>query len=172
MEQSMSMPPPETLVRPWRTATIVASTVAAFELVLILILGVVLLGKPLSERMRDTAQQRTLGIETQARPKPKIGSSKPQLARGETSVIVLNGNGVSGAAHATAAQVEARGYSIGDVGNANRTDYTRSVVMYRPGYRGEAMRLARDLRIRIVGPLDGMNVRQLMGAHVAVVVGS
>jgi hypothetical protein len=79
---------------------------------------------------------------------------------------------VSGAAHETASQVEARGYSIGDVGNANRTDYTRSVVMYRPGYRGEAMRLARDLRIRIVGPLDGMNVRQLMGAHVAVVVGS
>ena len=105
--------------------------------------------------MRDTAQQRSLGIE-QAKAKPKIGSSKPQLARGETSVIVLNGNGVSGAAHATASQVEARGYSIGDVGNANRTDYTRSVVMYRPGHRGEALRLARDLRIRIVGPLDGM----------------
>ena len=164
----MSMPQPETLVRPWRTATIVASTVAAFELVLILILGVALLGKPLSERMRDTAQQHTLGIETKA----KLGSSKPQLARGETSVLILNGNGVSGAAHATAAEVESRGYSIGDVGNANRTDYTRSVVMYRPGYRGEAMRLARDLRIKIVGPLDGMNVRQLMGAHVAVVVGS
>jgi hypothetical protein len=44
--------------------------------------------------------------------------------------------------------------------------------MYRPGHRGEAMRLARDLRIRIVGPLDGMSVRDLMGAHVAVVVGS
>ena len=116
----MSMPQPETLVRPWRTATIVASTVAAFELVLILILGVALLGKPLSERMRDTAQQHTLGIETKAKPKPKIGSSKPQLARGETSVLILNGNGVSGAAHATAAEVEARGYSIGDVGNAKQ----------------------------------------------------
>jgi LytR cell envelope-related transcriptional attenuator len=172
MEQSMSMPPTETLVRPWRTATLIASTVAALELVLILILGVALLGKPLSERMRDTAQQRSLGIETQVKAKPKIGSSKPQLARGETSVIVLNGNGVSGAAHAVASQIESRGYSIGDVGNANRTDYTRSVVMYRPGYRGEAMRLARDLRIRIVGPLDGMRVRELMGAHVAVVVGS
>ena len=168
----MSMPQPETLVRPWRTATIVACTVAAFELVLILILGVALLGKPLSERMRDTAQQRSLGIETQVKAKPKIGSSKPQLARGETSVIVLNGNGVSGAAHTVASQVEARGYSIGDVGNANRTDYTRSVVMYRPGHRGEALRLARDLRIRIVGPLDGMTVRELLGAHVAVVVGS
>jgi hypothetical protein len=172
MDQSVSMPPPETLVRPWRTATLVASTVAALELVLILILGVALLGKPLSERMRDTAQQRSLGITTQAKAKPKIGSSKPQLARGETSVIVLNGNGVSGAAHDAASQVEARGYAIGHVGNANRSDFTRSVVMYRPGHRGEALRLARDLRIRIVGPLDGMKTRELLGAHVAVVVGS
>lgn len=168
----MSMPPTETLVRPWRTATLIASTVAAVELVLILILGVALLGKPLSERMRDTAQQRSLGIETQVKAKPKIGSSKPQLARGETTVIVLNGNGVSGAAHETASSAQARGYSISHVGNANRTDFTRSVVMYRPGYRGEALRLARDLRIRIVGPLDGMRVRDLLGAHVAVVVGS
>jgi hypothetical protein len=172
MEQSMSMPSPETLVRPWRTATLVASTVAAFELVLILILGVALLGKPLSERMRDTAQQRSLGITTVQKAKPKVGSSKPGLSRAETTVIVLNGNGVSGAAHEAASQVGARGYAIGHVGNANRTDFTRSVVMYRPGYRGEAMRLARDLRIRIVGPLDGIRTRELMGAHVAVVVGA
>jgi hypothetical protein len=46
----------------------------------------------------------------------------------------------------------------------------RSVVMYRPGFRGEAMRLARDLRIRIVGPLDGLQIRDLMGAHVVFVV--
>ena len=44
--------------------------------------------------------------------------------------------------------------------------------MYRPGYRGEALRLARDLRIRIVGPLDGIRTRELMGAHVALVVGA
>ena len=169
----MSMPPPETLVRPWRTATLVASTVAAFELVLILILGVALLGKPLTERMRDTAQKRSLGITTEAKKaKPKIGSSKPALSRAETTVIVLNGNGVSGAAHDAASRVEARGYAVGDVGNANRTDFTRSVVMYRPGYRGEALRLARDLRIRIVGPLDGIRTRELMGAHVALVVGA
>ncbi len=163
--------PPEALARSWRTATMVASAVAALELVLILILGVALLGKPLSERMRDTAQQRTLGITTAPAKKPKIGSSVPRLTRDETSVIVLNGNGVAGAAHATASQVEARGYSIGHVGNAKRTNFTRSVVMYRPGYRGEALRLSRDLRIKIVGPLDGIKTRDLMGAHVAVVVG-
>lgn len=170
MDQSMSMPP-DALARSWRTATMVASAVAALELVLILILGVALLGKPLSERMRDTAQQRELGITTPTKARPKIGSSTPRLSRDETSVMVLNGNGVAGAAHETASQVEARGYTIGHVGNAKRTDFTRSVVMYRPGYRGEALRLSRDLRIKIVGPLDGMNTRDLMGAHVAVVVG-
>ena len=168
----MSMPPPDAVVRPWRTATLIASTVAAFELVLILILGVALLGKPLSERMRDTAQQRTLGITTQAKANPRVASSKPTLSRAETTVIVLNGNGVSGAAHEAASRVEGHGYSIGHVGNASRTDFTRTVVMYRPGYRGEAVRLARDLRIRIVGPLDGITARELMGAHVALVVGA
>jgi hypothetical protein len=84
--------------------------------------------------------------------------------------MVLNGNGVSGAAHEAASRVREHGYSVGEVGNAARTDYMRSLVMYRPGYRGEALRLARDLRIKIVGPLDGLRVSDLMGAHVAVVV--
>jgi LytR cell envelope-related transcriptional attenuator len=170
MEQSMSMPP-DALVRPWRTATLVASAIAALELIVILALGVALLGKPLSERMRDTAEQRSLGVTTKTPTRPKIGSSVARLSREETTVLVLNGNGVTGAAHDAAAQVQSRGYSIGEIGNAKRTDYTRSVVMYRPGFRGEAIRLSRDLRIRIVGPLDGMRVQDLMGAHVAVVVG-
>jgi hypothetical protein len=163
--------PVEVLIRPWRTATLVASAVAAVELVIILVAGVVLVGKPLTEKMRDTARDRTLGgpVATPTK-KPKIGSSVPRLKRVDISVLVLNGNGVPGAAHEAAARVRERGYSIGEVGNAKRTDYMRSVVMYRPGYRGEALRLARDLRIKIVGPLDGLTVRDLLGAHVAVVV--
>ena len=168
MEQPV---PVEVLVRPWRTATLVASAVAAVELVIILVAGVALVGKPLTEKMRDAGRDRTLGVPAAApAKKPKIGSSAARLARTDTSVLVLNGNGVPGAAHEAAARVRARGYSIGEVGNAHRTDYMRSVVMYRPGYRGEALRLARDLRIRIVGPLDGLRVRDLMGAHLALVV--
>lgn len=168
MEQPV---PVEVLVRPWRTATLVASAVAAIELVIILVAGVVLLAKPLTERMHDAARDRTLGVAAPpAAKKPKIGSSTPRLAREDTSVMVLNGNGVPGAAHEAAARVRGRGYSIGEVGNANRTDYMRSVVMYRPGYRGEAMRLAGDLRIKIVGPLDGLRTRDLLGAHVVLVV--
>jgi hypothetical protein len=163
--------PVDVLVRPWRTATLVASAVAAVELVIILVAGVALVGKPLTEKLRDTARDRTLGVPAPApAKKPKIGSSVPRLQRVDTSVMVLNGNGVPGAAHEAAARVRARGYSIGEVGNANRTDYMRPVVMYRPGFRGEALRLARDLRIKIVGPLDGLRVRDLLGAHVVLVV--
>ena len=168
MEQPV---PVDVLIRPWRTATLVASAVAAVELVVILVAGVVLLGKPLTEKMRDAGRERTLGVSLAGAPtKPKIGSSVPRLPRTETSVMVLNGNGVPGAAHEAASRVRSRGYAIGEVGNAERTDYMRSVVMYRPGFRGEAMRLARDLRIRIVGPLDGLQIRDLMGAHVVFVV--
>jgi hypothetical protein len=120
--------------------------------------------------MRDAARQRAIGAPATPSKKPKIGSSAARLVRSDTSVLVLNGNGVSGAAHDAASRVQARGYSVGGVGNAKRTDYMRSVVMYRPGYRGEALRLARDLRIKIVGPLDGLRVRDLMGAQLAVVV--
>jgi LytR cell envelope-related transcriptional attenuator len=164
--------PTDVLIRPWRTATLVASAVAAVELVIILAAGVILVGKPVTAKLRDHAVDRQLGIPA-ASPtpkKPKVGSSVPRLSRGETTVMVLNGNGISGAAHLAADRVRGKGYTIGEVGNAKRTDFMRSVVMYRPGYRGEALRLARDLRIKIVGPLDGMKVRDLMGAHLAVVV--
>ena len=71
-------------------------------------------------------------------------------------MIVLNGNGRSGAAAESAAGVRAFGYTIGTVGNAPRSDFTRTIVMFRPGYRAEAVRLAADLKLKIVGPLDGL----------------
>ena len=98
---------------------------------------------------------------------------RAQLLDGSaTSVLVLNGNGQTGAAASSAEQLRGLGYLIGGVGNAPRTDYGRSVIMFRPGYEGEARRLGHDLKIKIVGPLDGLRLRDLMGAHVALVVGS
>ena len=65
------------------------------------------------------------------------------------SVLVLNGNGVQGAAaQASAALVRARGYTVKEVGNAPRTGYARTIVMYRPGFRAEAVRFAHDLEHR------------------------
>jgi hypothetical protein len=44
--------------------------------------------------------------------------------------------------------------------------------MYRKGYAPEAQRLAHDLKLKIVAPLDGLKPSELLGAHVAVVVGA
>jgi hypothetical protein len=103
--------------------------------------------------------------------KPKAKRAVAALPRGRTKVVVLNGNGRTGAASEAADRVRARGYRIGVVGNADRADYTRSLVIYRGRFRGEAERLARDLGIRVVAPLDGMRPAELHGAHAAVILG-
>jgi hypothetical protein len=44
--------------------------------------------------------------------------------------------------------------------------------MYRRGYEGEGARLARDLHVKIVGPLDGLSVKALHGGQLAIVLGA
>ena len=149
-----------------------ATAVAAVELVLLLVLGIALVAKPVSAHVREAAQQRALAPVKPEVAKPKaqpVGA--PKLSRSETSVLVLNGNGRNGAAAEQAELVRGRGYLIADVGDAPRTDFVRTTVMYRPGFAAEGKRLAKDLRIPIVGPLDGIKPGALMGAHAVVVVG-
>ena len=176
----------DAVVRPWRTATFVAGAVAVFELVALVAIGIVFLGPSLLDWMQsDPRGGATKAAVVKARaegqapsvarpPKAKADRqhAKALLPRSQTSVLVLNGNGVAGAAAAEAERVHARRYVIAAVGNAPRTDYDRSLVMYRPGHRGEATRLARDLAVRLVTPLDGLRRSQLMGAHVAVIIGA
>ena len=44
--------------------------------------------------------------------------------------------------------------------------------MYAPGFEGEGRRLARDLGVKVVGPLDGMKRSALHGGQLAVVLGA
>jgi hypothetical protein len=154
-------------VRPWRTAAFVASGVAAVELVVLVVGGAVLLGRPLFTDGAKAAAKPALK-STSARSKPE---RRALLPRARTSVLVLNGNGRSGAAHAEATQVSARGYPISAVGNAAAPNNGPTLVMYRPGLEREAKRLARDLHIGVVGPLDGIKPSSLHGARLAVVLG-
>jgi LytR cell envelope-related transcriptional attenuator len=153
----------------WRTATIVASGIAVFELLLVVILLTALIGRGVSAHAKAAAMTRATGVQPKAfKPEPK----RATLTRGETSVIVLNGNGIAGAAATAASRVKMRGYLVATTGNAARSDHGQTVVMYRPGRRPEAQRLARDLGIKLVGPLEGMSTRDLLGAHVALVLGN
>lgn len=166
--------------RPWRTATIVASSVAFVELVALLAIGAVVLGPTVVDSTRSSdppaAATRPEARKAAVAPAPakrvQPPPAAPQLSRAQTSVLVLNGNGIAGAAATTAEAVRTARYRIAAVGNAPRSDYGRSIVMYRPGYRGEGVRLGQDLGIRVVTPLDGLRRSQLEGAHVAVIIGA
>jgi hypothetical protein len=156
------------LVRPWRRATIAVSAVAAVELIVLAAVAVVLLGNPLARHFRETAAAAATPPKRSAEP---ARGKNALLPRAQTSVMVLNGNGRAGAAHAAADQVQARGYLLGNVGNA-ATITPHTLVMFRPGYEAEGRRLAHDLRVRIVRPLDGMRSTQLLGAHVVLIIGT
>jgi hypothetical protein len=164
----------EALVRPWRTAAYVAVAIAALELVLLLLIGGGALLDAASARLQLEAKDHALASPRDSQ-KPSVRKPEPAPAakrpRSATVVLVLNGNGRTGAAAAAASQVQRHGYRIGRVGNASRTDFARSLVMYRPGFAGEGRRLARDLRVRQVGPLDGMRRGQLGRAHVVFILG-
>jgi hypothetical protein len=165
------------LVRPWRTATLVATSIAAIELVLLIVGGMVLLGKSLAPSghaaTHATVAPKAASVRKEAPPKPhKPARAVAKLPRSKTHVIVLNGNGVSGAAAQEASLVEARGYRIKKVGNAPRSGYAKTIVMYRPGFTGEARRFARDLNLGLVSPLDGMKPAQLHGAQIVMILGA
>jgi hypothetical protein len=171
---------PHDLVRPWKRATVVASLVAAIELALLIGAGLILVAKPLSHAIRRHAI--AVKSEQAAAPAPSkelkqaitrrtapAGHARP---RGHVRIMVLNGNGRAGAAGAEATRLKHLGYKVTGAGNARRQDYATSVVMYRNGWRAEGMRLARDLHVKVVGPLDGVPASALHGGQLLVIVGS
>jgi hypothetical protein len=164
--------PAADLAAPWRTRALIAAAVAAVELVLLVAIGLTLLAKVLLPHVEHAARAHVLKPVTQPARPNRVTPAGPRLARSETSVIVLNGNGRTGAAAGMAARVHGFSYVISSVGNAAHPSDGPTVVMYRPGFRGEGERLAHDLQIKSVGPLDGMHVKDLMGAHLVLIVGS
>jgi hypothetical protein len=164
--------------QPWRNAAFIAATVATVELAILLVVGIILFGNFFAGEVKKASDpvavtQAAVEREKAAAPSNDNGQprAKPLLPRRQTSVIVLNGNGISGAAATAAESVRARHYMITGTGNAPRTDFSRSVVMYRAGFEGEARRLAHDIGVRRVSPLDGIRRRDLQGAHIALIIG-
>ena len=157
----------------WRSAAVIATLVAVVELALLIGAGVALLtngeGSTSGRHKTAAASPKSTRAVPQRRPARTVAPAK--LTRGHVRVMVLNGNGRQGAASSAATRVRHHGYRIGTVGNAGRMSYARSLVMYRPGYEGEGRRLARDLGIRLVGPLDGMRPAQLHGAQAVLIIG-
>ena len=103
---------------------------------------------------------------------PKRQPAIPLRLRSRISVLVLNGNGVSGAAGGEATDLLARGYRHAIPTDAPNLAYARSLVLFRPGWQREAGRLARDARIETVATLDGRIAPEYARVPLVVILGA
>jgi hypothetical protein len=156
-------------VRPWRTAAVVASGVAAVELLALIVTATFLLGHSVTSHGSAAAAMVKASSTKPAATKP---AQHAVLPRTRTRVIVLNGNGQAGAAASEAAAIRSRGYRISAVGNAPQSTHGPTLVMYRPGYAGEGRRLGRDTGISIVTALNGLRPSSLQRAQLVIVLGA
>ena len=168
------LPTPHEPVRPWQLATAVAAAIAAIELVLLIGGGVFLLARPISHAIQNEARRSIATRPTKPQQAVRHATAPPAKVRPRTQVriMVFNGNGVNGAAGSTAAHLHGLGYPIAGTANASRQDYATSVVMYRPGFRAEGLRLAHEMGVNVIGPLDGIGGAALHGGDLAVIVGA
>jgi LytR cell envelope-related transcriptional attenuator len=155
---------------PWRTSTVVVGAIAIVELVALIAIGAVQLA-PQRAHAKAAVAKPTLHAVAKVRhvaPPP----SYPLRARDRVSVLVLNGNGVQGAASSTATRLRDIGYRIGAAQNAQRHDYAQSMVMYVPGWVKEARRLAHEMGVKLVAPVDGVVPGRLKGSQIVLILGT
>jgi hypothetical protein len=157
---------------PWRAVAVVCGLVALVELVALIAIGLVHLAPKATSEPAPRVQTATTPVVHVAVPKAPTVPSVPLRPRTHTRVLVLNGNGVNGAAAMQASSLRIEGYNVAGAIDAPRHDYARSMVMFVPGWQKEARRLARDVRVRMVAPLDGLRGAQLHGAKVILLLGS
>ena len=148
---------------PWRAAALAAAAVALVELTVLLALA--------GARLFHVHH-----AAVQTRPVPTTGRVsrehvQPLRPRSRISVLVLNGNGVSGAAGSEATQLLRKGYRHAVPSDAPST-YARSVVVFRPGWQREAQRLARDVGIGAATPLDVRLPGSERGYQVVLILGA
>lgn len=173
MDHPIRLDHAELAVRPWRTATLVVAGIAAVELVLLVMVGGALLARPEPAGHRAARATKAAVAAHAAKPTPvrQAKAAPAELPRRKVTVVVLNGNGRHGAAASAASRVQRKGYRIGLVANAPSHDYVTSLVMYKRGFQGEARRLAHDLGVKVVSPLDGVRPAQLHGAQAVLILG-
>lgn len=169
-----AQPVPTTTPFPWRAATVLAGGVALVELVALIAIGLTHFAPKNvngATGARTTVEHPATAAVHAAKPTPKPLPQVPLRPISKTRVLVMNGNGVAGAAATEAARLQARGYRVAGAVDAERHDYASSMIFFVPGWQKEARRLARSVGIRVVAPIDGMRGAQLRGSRIVLLLG-
>lgn len=161
------------------------ATAGLAGIIVAFVLGFFFIVKPIATRAappetppaaeQGTQRDRAGDEAASKRPVTKIPlppRATAELTRDNTQVLVMNGSGARGAAQKMAARLQSRNYAIAGIANAPTQNYRRTLVLYKRGMRGEAERLARDLKVprRRVSPIDGMQHAELQGASLVLIL--
>jgi LytR cell envelope-related transcriptional attenuator len=98
---------------------------------------------------------------------PKPGAIVP----GEVEVAVLNGTSVPGLAAKVGDDVRVNGFRLGAVTNS-RDQFDQTVVMYAPGQLRAAKKVAHDLGVKPLQPIDRPTEQTAGDADVVVIAGA
>ena len=162
---------------PWRPTAVALLGIATLELGIFIAVAVPILTRPQTRTLSAPLLPpvtRTIVVRsapTPPRPTRRKPRAVPLLPRARTPVLVLNGNGISGAAASAAQIVRSHGYPVTATADAPQTDYPRNIVMYKPGFAREAERLGLDLKIPTLSALDPFTVPGGTGARLVIIVG-
>jgi hypothetical protein len=102
------------------------------------------------------------------------GGTEPQkpgaVVPADVTVAVLNGTSVPGLGAKVATDVEVNDFTLGNVSNS-RKEYDQTVVMYEDDQRRAAQKVAHDLGLKLVQPIDRQTQQEADGADVVVIAG-
>ena len=98
------------------------------------------------------------------------GGGQSVLDPASIQVAVLNGTDVEGLAGSFGDRIDERGYSLGAITNSPTT-FEKSVVMFRPGFKPEATKVARELNINEVRAMGNAIAEVSASAKIAVIIG-
>jgi hypothetical protein len=150
---------------------VVVGAVALLELAVLVVIGAARLAPARPQAVAAATHPAATKTVSPATRHVAAIPTHPLRPRAKLSVLVLNGNGVSGAAGAEATRLQTLGYGRSSSQNAPRHNYATSIVMYAPGYAQEGRRLGRDAGVHVVSLVDGMSRAQLKGSQLVVVLG-
>ncbi len=103
-------------------------------------------------------------------PAPKSSSSNA-LSPGNTSVTVLNGTPSSKAGDAAGKDLRKAGFDVRSVAKSHKS-FQQTVVMFSPGEKRQATKVARVLGVTPIQPIDSETSAQAPNADVVVIVGA
>jgi LytR cell envelope-related transcriptional attenuator len=108
-----------------------------------------------------------LGGDEGSKHGPRPGAITP----GDVEVAVFNGTSAPGLAAKVGDDVRVNGFTLGTVTNS-RDQFDQTVVMYEPGQQRAAKKVAHDLGVKPVQPIDRQTEQAAGGADVVVIAGA